>query len=141
MATKVSITGAENIEIGEKIITEMGFKVVTPEDSNARSTDVSKIFWFKGRIIPQIGGTEGEPVSKLHQWSMVKTGAGVYRAVTAEYQADSNTVRRYNFPKAYVLDYDETFSDLEGTGTFHMEICEKKDENTKVMVEGGFAAE
>lgn len=141
MATHVSITGMDNIEIGEKLITEMGFKVATPEDSNARSTDVSKIFWFRGRIIPQIAGTAGEPVSKLHQWSMVKTGAGVYRAVTAEYQADSNTVRRYNFPKAYVLDYTESFSDLEGTGTFYMEICEKKDENRKVMVEGGFAAE
>lgn len=141
MATKLTITGTENIEIGEKLITDMGFKVIRPDDSNANSTDVTKILWIKGRIIPEIGGTTGEPVTKLKNWSLVKTGAGVYRAVNAEYQADATTVRRYTFPKAFVSGYSDSFNDKEGTGTFYLELCEKKDENPKVTVEGGFAAE
>ena len=52
--TQLVITGAENITIDEKHITKMGYRIVTPEDSNARSTDVSKILWIEGRIIPEI---------------------------------------------------------------------------------------
>lgn len=141
MATKLTITGTENIEIGEKLITSMGYRLETPEDSNARSTDVTKILWIKGRIIPEIGGSSGEPVAKLHQWSLVKTGAGVYRAAEAQYQADATTVRKYKFPKSFVRDYKEDFSDKAGTGTFYLELCEKKDENPKVTIEGGFSAE
>lgn len=138
---KLVIAGAEPIELGEKIITKIGFRVETPGDSNARSTDVAKIISVEGRIIPEIAGSAGEPVAKVHQWAHVKTGPTVYRSAELTYQGDSTTQRKYTLPKAYVLSYNEDFSDREGTGTFKLELCQKKDENKNVKIEGGFAAE
>lgn len=138
---KLVISGAEPFELGEKIITRVGFRVDTPSDSNARSTDVAKIITIEGRIIPELAGSAGEPVAKLHQWAHVKTGSTVYRSAELTYQGDSTTIRKYTLQKAFVLSYTEDFNDREGTGTFTAELCQKKDENTKVKIEGGFAAD
>jgi len=47
-------------------------------------------------------------------------------------------VRKYHFNKGFVQDYAETYDDQNGTGKFYIEICQKKDHNRDVNIEGGF---
>ena len=48
--------------------------------------------------------------------------------------------RKYTFPNAFVVDYQEHFGDVEGTGTFTLMLKQKKDKLNNVAVEGGYPA-
>ena len=129
------------IEIDEKHITDIEYRVDTPDDSNARSTDVIYKLIINGRIIPEIGGSSGERVLDLDLWSRVQHGTDLYRDVEAGYTAEGYTVRKYHFNKGFVQDYVETYDDQNGTGKFYIEICQKKDHNRDVTINGGFLSE
>ena len=142
MEAYLKITGkATPIEIDEKHIIDMEYSVITPNDSNARSTDVIYKLIINGRIIPEIGGSSGERILDLDMWSRVQHGVDLYRNVEAGYTAEGYTVRKYQFNKGFVQDYIETYDDQNGTGKFYIEICQKKDHNCFVAVEGGFLSE
>jgi len=126
------------IEISESHILEIEYQVITPDDSNARSTDVIYKLIVTGRIIPEVGGTTGEIVLDLDKWSRVQHGTDLYRSVEAGYSAEGYKMRTYYLNKAFVQDYVESFDDQSGTGTFRIELCQKKDHNYAVRVEGGF---
>ena len=126
------------IEIDEKHIIDMEYSVITPDDSNARSTDVIYKLIITGRIIPEIGGSSGEKILDLDLWSRVQHGTDLYRDVEAGYTAEGYTVRKYHFNKGFVQDYIENYDDQNGTGKFYIEICQKKDHNINVTVEGGY---
>ena len=128
----------KTIEINEKHIIDMEYQVVTPNDSNARSVDVIYKLIITGRIIPEIGGTSGEKILDLDLWSREQHGIDLYRDVEAGYTAEGFTVRKYRLNKGFVQDYREDYDDQNGTGTFYIEICQKKDHNVDVEVEGGF---
>jgi len=139
MEAYLKITGkSKPIEIDEKHIIDMEYVVITPDDSNARSTDVIYKLIVTGRIIPEIVGSSGERVLDLENWSRVQHGVDLYRDVEAGYTAEGYTVRKYHFNKGFVQDYYETYDDQSGTGVFHIEICQKKDHNFFVRVDGGF---
>jgi len=128
----------KTIEIDEKHIISIEYSVVTPDDSNARSVDAVYKLTVVGRIIPEIGGSSGEGILELDHWSRVQHGLDLYRVVEAGYTAEGYTVRRYNLNKGFVQDYLEEYDDQHGTGTFKIEICQKKDHNANVTIEGGF---
>jgi len=128
----------KTIEINEKHIIDMEYSVTTPNDSNARSTDVIYKLLITGRIIPEIGGSSGEKILDLEHWSRLQHGTDLYRNVEAGYTAEGYTVRKYCFNKGFVQDYREDYDDQNGTGKFFVEICQKKDHNSDVTVEGGF---
>jgi len=139
MEAYIKVTGkAGTVEVGGRHITDVKYVVETPNDSNARSTDVTYKLIVAGRIIPEIGGSSGERVLPLEEWSRVQHGVDLYREVEVGYTAEGITVRQYNFNKAYVLDYKEDYDDQNGTGRFVIEVCQKKDHNKDVKVEGGF---
>jgi len=142
MEAYLKITGkGKSIEIDEKHITDIEYRVDTPDDSNARSTDVIYKLIINGRIIPEIGGSSGERVLDLDLWSRVQHGTDLYRDVEAGYTAEGYTVRKYHFNKGFVQDYVETYDDQNGTGKFYIEICQKKDHNRDVTIHGGFLSE
>jgi len=139
MDAYLRVTGKNRvIEIDQKHITDIEYVVITPGDSNARSTDVIYKLIVTGRIIPEIGGTAGEPVLELDKWSRVYNGPDLYRSVQAGYSAEGIKIREYYLNKAFVQDYREEYNDQSGTGTFVIELCQKKDHNKLVTVEGGF---
>ena len=139
MEAYIKVTGKTGtIEIGGRHITNIKYVVVTPDDSNARSTDVTYKLIVAGRIIPEIGGSSGERVLPLEEWSRVQHGVDLYREVEAGFTAEGMTVRQYNFNKAFVLDYNEKYDDKSGTGDFEIVVCQKKDHNKDVKIEGGF---
>ena len=126
------------IEIDEKHIIEIDYQVLTPNDSNARSTDVVYKLIITGRIIPEARGADGEKVVALDKWSKVQHGNTVYRYAEAGYSAEGYVLRKYTFNKAFAHDYKEYFDDKSGTGTFILELVQKKDHNKFVTVEGGY---
>jgi hypothetical protein len=142
MEAYLKVTGkGKTIEINEKHILDIAYSVSTPNDSNARSTDVTYKLLVTGRIIPEIGGSSGEKIVDLDLWSRVQHGTDLYRDVEAGYTAEGFTVRKYHFNKGFVQDYREDFDDQNGTGKFYIEICQKKDHNKDVTVEGNFLNE
>lgn len=139
MAAKVTITSsAKTIELNEKIITNIGFEMRTPEGSNARSYDQTFLLTIKGRIIAELGGSSGEVVNEINQWSLVNIGPDVYRKVTAEHTGENMVMRHYDFDKAHVVKYDEDLNEADGTGTFELVLAQKKDHNKSVKVNGAY---
>ena len=56
MGFKVSIEANEKIELGLETVTSVIFDTDTPDDSNARSTDLGMGITIKGKIRANIGG-------------------------------------------------------------------------------------
>ncbi|MGM0509122.1 MAG: membrane-associated protease 1, partial [Fusobacteriota bacterium] len=124
----------ENIE-------NVTYKTDTPDDSNARATDVGAILTVTGKIITPV---EGEPddTQKIALWSLVNAEkADAYRKTTLQVIAGDQVVRKINFPNSFVVDYTETYGDSSGAGEFNLVLKQKKDKNDLVAIEGGYAAE
>jgi hypothetical protein len=51
MGFKLKIEGSENIELGLEHIQTVKYETDTPDDSNARSTDVGSTLVITGKII------------------------------------------------------------------------------------------
>jgi len=138
---QATIGGPETINLSEKILTSVEFSMITPEDSNARSTDQYTQLVIKGKIIPSVASADGEPTVAIDKWAAVtddKTDA--YRPVSAKVTESGVIVREYKLPNAFVVDYQVDYSDLEGNGIFELQVRQKKDKTKDVAVEGGYAS-
>ena len=141
MGFRLSVTGGETIELGLESITSVEFMTDTPDDSNARSTDLGTTLLIKGKIIPAIGGADADSTMNLLKWSLVPAEqADAYRNVSVEVVSAGGVVRKITFPKAFVIDYTEHYGDTEGIGTFLLVVRQKKDKIADVEVEGGYGA-
>lgn len=135
---KVSGLGTETA-FNEKQMTKVEYGMLTPPDSNARSTDLGAELKIWGKVIPSIGSAEGEPSIELHKWSVVPAEqAACYRSVEIDVVSAGMIVRRLKLPNAFVVKYEEDFSDTEGNGTYYLHIRQKKDKVASVAIEGGF---
>ncbi len=142
MGFKLLVEGPETIELGMDNIQTVTYKTDTPDDSNARSTDVGTILEVSGKIITAVDGDQADDTMKLALWSLVPAEkADCYRNVTLEVIAADQVVRKVNFPNAFVVDYTEDFGHTEGIGTFTMFMKQKKDKTELTTIEGGYAAE
>ena len=59
--------------------------------------------------------------------------------MSVEVIAASQVVRKYTYPNAFVVDYQEEYGDVEGVGKFTLKIKQKKDKMSQVAVEGGYS--
>ena len=86
---------------------------------------------------------DGDPFDATRQlglWSLVPAEkADCYRKAEVEVIAASQVVRKYTFSNAFVVDYREDYGDVEGVGTFHLIIKQKKDKTAQITVEGGYS--
>ena len=132
----------ETIELGSDNITGVIYESDTPDDSNARATDIGSSMIIKGKIITAVDGSEADDTRKIAIWSLVKAeSADAYRDATLETIAADQVIRKINFPNAFVVDYTETFDHSQGVGQFELVLRQKKDRNELVSIEGGYAAE
>ncbi len=142
MAFQLKVEGGESIELGQDNIITAVYKTDTPDDSNARSTDVGAELKIVGRIITATDGDQADDTLKLALWSLVPAvKAESYRKVTLEVLIAGQVVRKIYFPNAFVVDYTEDFGADEGVGTFTLMLRQKKDKIEYVTIEGGYAAE
>jgi len=140
MGFRLKVEGAETIELGLDNIKTVTYDTDTPDDSNARSTDVGATLLITGKIITAVDGEAADDTLKLATWSLVPAEkADCYRKVTLEVIAADQVVRKVHFPNAFVVDYNEVFGDSEGVGTFSVLIKQKKDKTELAKIEGGYA--
>lgn len=74
------VEGAETIELGMDNIQKVVYDTDTPDDSNARSTDVGATMRISGKIITATDGDNADDTKKLALWSLVPAE----KAVSAE---------------------------------------------------------
>ena len=140
MGFKVKIEGAESIDLNIESILTVEFKTDTPNDSNARSTDLGTTLEITGKILTPVDGEAADNTIKLAQWSLVPAEkADCYRNIMVDVISASQVVRQITLPNAYVVDYRESYGDEEGVGTFKLLVKQKKDKTKNVKFEGGFA--
>ncbi|NEW09806.1 membrane-associated protease 1 [Paenibacillus sp. SYP-B3998] len=140
MGFRLKVEGAETIELGMDNIQTVSYDTDTPDDSNARSTDVGAFLKITGKIITATDGDSADDTMKLALWSLVPAEkADCYRKVTLEVIAADQVIRKIYFPNAFVVDYSERFGDTEGVGSFTIFIKQKKDKTEFTTIEGGYA--
>ena len=139
MGFKVSIEANEKIELGLETVTSVIFDTDTPDDSNARSTDLGMGITIKGKIRANIGGIADDSM-KLPAFALTPAeNAKCYANVSVEVISAGKVVRQITMDTAYVVSYKENFSDESGVGTFTIQLRQKKDKNSSVAYQGGFA--
>ncbi|GAB6088125.1 hypothetical protein [Alkaliphilus crotonatoxidans] len=139
MGFRLKVEGPETIELGVENILTVEFKTDTPNDSNARSTDLGTSLVVTGKILTAVDGEAADSSIKLAQWSLVPgERSDCYRKVVIDVIAASQVVRQIHLPNAFIVDYTEYYGDTEGVGTFYLHMKQKKDKTVAVKLEGGF---
>ncbi|BDU50636.1 membrane-associated protease 1 [Haliovirga abyssi] len=143
MGFRLKVEGQnETIDLGMANIQKAEYKTDTPDDSNARSTDVGTLIIVTGKIITAVNGEEADHTLNLAKWSVVSAEkADCYRVTTLEVIAADQVVRKIILPNSFVVDYTEKYGDTEGVGTFEIVIKQKKDKTELTDIDGGFAQE
>ena len=140
MGFTLKVEGPNEISLGTTSITGVKFGADIPLDSNARSTDLGSTLTITGKILTAVDGDPFAATKQIGQWSLVPAEkSDCYRKAVVEVIAASQVVRKYTFPNAFVVDYQEDYGDAEGVGTFTLIIKQKKDKMAQVAVEGGYS--
>jgi len=138
MGFKVKIEANEVITLGSETVQTVKFVTDTPNDSNARSTDLGLELIISGKIRANVAGVPDDTV-KLPVWALVPAeNAKCYGKVTVDVISAGKEVRQIIMDTAYVVSYKEVFADESGVGTFTLQVRQKKDVNNKVQYLGGF---
>ncbi|AWB43673.1 membrane-associated protease 1 [Paenibacillus sp. CAA11] len=141
MGFRLKVEGAETIELGLDNIQTVVYDTDTPDDSNARSTDVGSTLKISGKILTATDGDKADDTLKLATWSLVPAEkADCYRKLTLEVISADQVVRKVEFPNAFVVDYKEHYGDTEGVGTFTLYVKQKKDKTELAKLTGGYTA-
>ena len=142
MGLRMKIEGSESIYLPETSITKVVFGADIPQDSNARSTDLGSTVLVSGRILTPVDGEAADDTSKLARWSLVPAeNLDCYRNVQVEVVNASQIVRQIVISNAFVVGYEEDFTDETGAGVFKLLIKQKKDKMANVKFECGFSGE
>ena len=135
----ITVTGAETFTIPKECIESAKFTTNIPKDCEACSSEVSKTLIIKGHILTSLDGDPFDSTRHMALWSAVPSGlADCYRNVRLTHVLYGIAVREYTLPNAFVVDYNESFNDKAGEGTFTLMIKQKKDQIENVAVHGGF---
>jgi len=138
----MKIEGSETISLVETSITGIKFGADIPQDSNARSTDLGSTVFVEGKILAAVAGEAADDTSKIARWSLVPAeNSDCYRNVEITVVSASQIVRQITVPNAFVVGYEEDFSDETGAGTFRLLMKQKKDKMANLKFEGGFSGE
>ena len=140
MGIRLTIEGAETISLDEHSIQSCKFITDTPDDSNARSTDVVNTMILTGRILTAVDGDAADDTMKIAKWSVVRAeSSDSYRKATVEIVSANQIVRKVHFPNAFVVDYQESYGDTEGIGEFTLVIRQKIDKFELTTIDGGYS--
>ena len=142
MGLRVKIEGSESINLPETSIMTVDFGADIPHDSNARSTDLGSTVLITGKILAAVDGEAADDTNKIARWSLVPAeNSDCYRNVQIDVVNASQVVRQITVPNAFVIDYEEDFTDETGAGVFRLLIKQKKDKMVNLKFEGGFSGE
>lgn len=141
MGFRVKITGGKDVSFDEGIITSVNFVSETPENTNARSTDLGVVLQIQGRLNFSLGAEIEDSTVELASWALMPSDqANCYRKVEVQIVNGGQIVRQYTYPNAFVMNYWEDLNDEEGVGTWSLLLKQKKDLTAKVELKGNFEA-
>lgn len=139
MSLRVTVNGASSFEIAKECVQKIKFRTDIPLDSNARTKDVGSTLEISGKILVSTDGDPFDSTRQLALWSVVPAEEALaYRQVEVEILNTGLVERKYSFPRAFVVDYKEDFSNSDGIGQFTITIKQKKDKLDKIEIEGGY---
>ena len=143
MGFRLNVKGQnEEILLDKESILDVRYISETPDDSNARATDLSVILEIKGKILAAAGGDTEDDTRKVAKWSLVPAeSSDAYRTVSLEVISAGQMVRKIDMTNVFVVDYIEEYGNQAGTGTFTLKIKQKKEKVKEVAIEGGYAAQ
>ena len=136
----LKVDGPNPVDLGIDHILTLSFDMDTPNDSNARSTDMNSTLLITGKILTALDGAAADSSINLAKWSKIPAeDMTAYRNLEIEVINASQVVRKFTFPHAFVVDYTEDFGSDEGVGTFTLKVRQKKDKTDLVGIEGGWS--
>jgi hypothetical protein len=142
MSFRLAVEGGVSIQMEEDQIINAIYRTDTPNDSNARSTEVGSELRIIGKIVKNSESSQSEATVNLARWSLVSAAAAnCYRQVTLEVIAAGQVTRKIVMPNAFVVDYVEDFGANQGIGTFTLVVRQKKDKIDSVVIEGLYSEE
>lgn len=143
MGFRLTIKGQnEEILLDKESILDVKYMSETPDDSNARATDLGVILEIKGKILAAANGDTEDDTRKVAQWSLVPSeSSDAYRQASLEVISAGQMVRKIDMTNVFVVDYIEEYGSQAGTGTFSLKIKQKKEKVIEVAIEGGYAAQ
>jgi hypothetical protein len=142
MSFRLVIEGGGSIQLEEDQIINAIYRTDTPDDSNARSTEVGSELRIIGKIVKAGEGSQSEDTVNMARWSLVPAAdANCYRRVTLEVIAAGQVTRKIVMPNVFVVDYVEDFGANQGIGTFTLVVRQKKDKIESVVIEGLYSEE
>lgn len=140
MGFRLSIDGAEPVELSERAIKSVEFQSEIPQDSNARATDNGAALKIWGKMLYSLGAEVQDSTLNLAKWSQVPSeSADCYRKVEVAVVSAGQIVRNITLPNAFVMEYSEELDDESGVGTFYLHVKQKKDVTGAVAIDGGFS--
>ena len=86
MGFRLNVKGqTEEILLDKESILDVRYISETPDDSNARATDLSVILEIKGKILAAAGGDAEDDTRKVARWSLVPSeSSDAYRQASLE---------------------------------------------------------
>ena len=143
MGFRLNVKGqTEEILLDKESILDVRYISETPDDSNARATDLSGILEIKGKILAAAGGDTEDDTRKVARWSLVPSeSSDAYRQASLEIISAGQMVRKIDMTNVFVVDYIEEYGNQAGTGTFILKIKQKKEKVKEVAIEGGYASQ
>ena len=143
MGFRLTVKGQnEEILLNKESILDVKYMSETPDDSNARATDLGVILEIKGKILAAANGDTEDDTRKVAQWSLVPSeSSDAYRQASLEVISAGQMVRKIDMTNVFVVDYIEEYGSQAGTGTFSLKIKQKKEKVIEVAIEGGYAAQ
>lgn len=121
MSLRVTIEGQGSFEIAKECVKKVIYKTDIPLDSNARTKDVGSTLEITGKILTAVDGDPFDSTRQMGLWSMVPAeDSNCYRKVTVEIIQAGIVERKYYFPNAFVVNYNEDFGDSDGVGKFSL---------------------
>ena len=140
MGFTLKVDHTDQVDLGIDHILTVAFDMETPNDSNARSTDMASTLTITGKILTALDGAAADSSINVAKWSKVPAeDMTAYRNLEVEVINASQVVRKFTFTHAFVIDYTEEFGSSEGVGTFTLKVRQKKDKTDLVKIEGGWS--
>ncbi|VWL84902.1 membrane-associated protease 1 [Oceanivirga miroungae] len=138
MGMRLVIKGQNDEIILEKDnISSVKYLSDTPNDSNARATELQVSVEVIGKIISQTD----DITKKLSLWSLIPAESqDAYRELTLEVISAGIVQRKIVMPNSFLIDYSEDFNSLSGTGSFRLLAKQKKEKISEIKIEGGYDA-
>lgn len=140
LTVKDSKDGDEYFKIGAKSIKGFKFIMNSPDDVETKEDNIMAELYIKGEFN---NNTDDDIPKKIVDWCLTNTDTGeAFKYLQFDYIVGDLVKRRYIFPNAFVVDFQEEqgFDEKNSKG-FYLFVKQNKDDLTDFSMETAVAKE